>query len=127
MPTNRKRLRRDRNDSITPELIEKFREWRELDDRRGTKASKEDIFLTGEEESRYWSLAREIHNHYRWKPWEGGMCYSMWGRNKHPEKGEVLYCETSVKRRLQLEEALKQGWHQVLDMNTKLRHKVSHE
>ena len=101
-----------------------FREWKDLDDRRGTKSSKEDIFLTGEEESRYNSLAREIHRHYQWKPWEGGICYSMWGRDKHLEKGDTCYCETAVKRRLQLEEALKQDWHQVLNMNTVELHRI---
>ncbi len=121
MPTTRRRSTRVNKVALTPEVVELFREWKELDDRKGSRSTREGILLTEDEENRYYSLSRKIESQVileKKRPWDTShVCYSMWGKNEHPTAETFKnfssydlwdeYWERAVKMRLQLEEMVK--------------------
>lgn len=84
MPTSRKRTRRTQLMNLNPIIVEAFVRWKELDQRRGTQRSKEGILLNESEGAEYRVLSQQIESQFNLRPWEGSICYSMWGQGKPP-------------------------------------------
>ena len=111
MPTNRSRRSRQ-NNGISTEVIEMFREWKELDERHGTGRSREGILLTDQEQSEYRELSEKIDSSFSLKPWEAGPTYSMWGDKEHPSPVNLCdwdqwgHWKTAVDIRMKLEAAI---------------------
>ncbi len=116
MPTTRKRKSRFSLVSITPDLVRDFAKWRELDRRLGSAKTPEGYLLSDEELIEYERLGRQVEIGAisgKRKPWDDSrICYSMWGKTEHPEKGnfdEFLTGSVWTKE-----------WEQAVDIRQKL-------
>jgi hypothetical protein len=98
--------------NLNPVVVEAFARWKELDQRRGARNTREGILLSDREESEYQSLSGQIEAQFNLRPWEGGICYSMWSRDRHPTLkdaeglGAIPISERVLEIRQRLEKAL---------------------
>lgn len=73
MPTTRKRRSRAPKEVITPDLVAKFKRWKDLSSRRGAANTPQGILLSESEESEYQEICSAIdaafHGPMR-RPWD---------------------------------------------------------